>query len=241
MGPGCAPSPPYPSPARVGGQATVSPEILEEYLPLYVHAAWLTVRISVVGIVLSLVVGLVCAVVLHHRVPVARQFVGAYVELSRNTPLLVQLFLIYFGLPKIGITWSGEVCAVVGLTFLGGSYMCEALRSGLASVERIQWESAASLGLGPLQTLRLVALPQALATSVPPLVANVIFLVKETSVVSVVALPDLVYVAKDLIGMDYNTSEALFLLVVGYLVILLPVSLAARLLERRLRHAGFGD
>ena len=208
---------------------------------MYVDAAILTLRIAAIGIVGSLALGLLVAAIRHYRVPIASQIGAAYVELSRNTPLLVQLFFIYFGLPRVGIKWSGETCAIVGLVFLGGAYMAEALRSGLDSIATIQWESAAALGLTRTQTLRHVALPQAIATSVPPLAANVIFLIKETSVVSVVALPDLVYVAKDLIGMSYNTSEALVLLVLAYLVILLPVSIAARLIEKKVRRGGFGN
>ena len=208
---------------------------------MYVDAAILTLRIAAIGIVGSLAVGLLVAAIRQYRIPVASQIGAAYVELSRNTPLLVQLFFIYFGLPRVGIKWSGETCAIVGLIFLGGAYMAEALRSGLDSIATIQWESAAALGLTRTQTLRHVALPQAIATSVPPLAANVIFLIKETSVVSVVALPDLVYVAKDLIGMSYNTSEALILLVLAYLVILLPVSIAARLIEKKVRRGGFGN
>ena len=208
---------------------------------MYVDAAILTLRIAAIGIVGSLALGLLVAAIRHYRIPIASQIGAAYVELSRNTPLLVQLFFIYFALPRVGIKWSGETCAIVGLIFLGGAYMAEALRSGLDSVETIQWESAAALGLTRTQTLRHVALPQAIATSVPPLAANVIFLIKETSVVSVVALPDLVYVAKDLIGMSYNTSEALVLLVIAYLVILLPVSIAARLIEKKVRRGGFGN
>ena len=219
----------------------MNPEVIAEYLPLYIAAAGLTLTIAAIGIALSLALGLVCAAVVFFRVPIARAIVHGYIELSRNTPLLVQLFLIYFGLPKVGITWSGEVCAIVGLTFLGGAYMAEALRAGLDAVEAIQWESAASLGFRRLQALRYVALPQALAVSVPPLTANVVFLIKETSVVSVVALPDLVYVAKDLIGMDYTPGEAPLLRVLADLVILLPITLAARVLERRVRRAGFGN
>ena len=214
-------------------------DILARYAPLYVDAAILTLRIAAIGIVGSLAVGLLVAAIRQYRIPVATQIAAAYVELSRNTPLLVQLFFIYFGLPRVGIKWSGETCAIVGLIFLGGAYM--ALRSGLDSIATIQWESASALGLTRTQTLRHVALPQAIATSVPPLAANVIFLIKETSVVSVVALPDLVYVAKDLIGMSYNTSEALILLVIAYLVILLPVSIAARLIEKKVRRGGFGN
>ena len=214
---------------------------IQKYAPMYVEAAGLTLRIGIIGILLSCILGLLCAAVQYERVPVLRRIVSVYVELSRNTPLLVQLFFLYFGLPKLGIRISPEGCAIIGLTFLGGSYMSEAFRSGLESVENIQWESAQSLGLTRRQTMGYVILPQALATSVPPRCANVIFLIKETSVFSAIALADLMYVAKDLIGLYYKTAEALGMLVISYLVILLPISILASILERRLRYAGFGD
>ncbi len=211
------------------------------YAPLYGQAALLTARIACGGILFSVALGAVCGAVRYYRVPVARRIAGAYIELSRNTPLLVQLFFLYFGLPKLGVRLSAEACAVLGLTFLGGSYMAEAFRSGLEAVEKSQTESAASLGFTRLQTLRYIVFPQALALSVPALCANVIFLIKETSVVSAIALADLMYVARDLIGLYYKTGEALGMLVAAYLLLLLPVSLLAAALERRLRHAGFGD
>ncbi|MBQ5484803.1 MAG: amino acid ABC transporter permease [Lachnospiraceae bacterium] len=212
----------------------------QTYLPLYVKAAELTLQIGLFGIFLAVLVGLICSTILYFRIPVLRQIVSIYIELSRNTPLLVQLFFLYFALPKIGIVWSAELCAVIGLTFLGGSYMTEAFRSGLEAVDKIQFESAASLGMNRVQAMRYVIIPQALATSVPSLVANVIFLLKETSVFSGIALADLMYVAKDLIGLYYKSSEALLMLVIAYLIILLPISLLGILLERRLRYAGFG-
>ena len=151
-----------------------------------------------------------------------------------------QLVFIYYGLPKIGIRTDAAVCGIAGLAFLGGSYMAEAFRSGLESIEPIQTESAYSLGMDRMQTMRYVILPQAMSTSVPAFVANVIFLLKETSVFSAISLMDLMFTAKDLIGLYYKTTESLFLLVVFYLLILLPVSLLGSLLERRLRYAGFG-
>jgi len=160
---------------------------------------------------------------------------------SRNTPLLVQLFFLYYGLPKLGVKLDQEICAIIGLTFLGGSFMAETLRSGLDAVEPIQLQSSLSLGLTPWQATRRVILPQAVAISMPGITANLVFLVKETSVVSIIALPDLVFRAKEQIGSKYQTSEALLLLVVCYLLILLPVSLGAGFLERRLRRATFGD
>lgn len=213
---------------------------IQQYLPMYAEAAKLTLLIGVLGIVLSLAVGVLCSAIEYSRIPVLRHIVSIYVELSRNTPLLVQLFFLYFGLPKLGIRWSSELCGVIGLAFLGGSYMTETFRAGLETVEPIQKESALSLGMTPVQTMWNVILPQALAVSVPSLVANVIFLLKETSVFSGIALADLMYVAKDLIGLYYKTPEALGMLVAAYLVILLPISIIGTLLERRLRHAGFG-
>lgn len=216
-------------------------EFIIKYLPLYQKAAILTVKIGVIGIVFAVLVGLVCAAVQYYKIPVARQITAVYIELSRNTPLLVQLFFLYYGFPKIGVRLSAEVCGVVGLAFLGGSYMAEAFRSGLEAVDDVQKESAFSLGLNSRQILGYVILPQALSTSVPALVANIIFLLKETSVFSAISLMDLMFTAKDLIGLYYKTTESLFLLVVFYLLILLPVSIVGTLLERRLRYAGFGD
>ena len=214
--------------------------VIAQYLPLYKKAAWLTLRLGLAGIVIAIVVGLVCALVQYYKVPVLRRIVGAYIELSRNTPLLVQLFFIYYGLPKIGIKTNAEICGIAGLAFLGGSYMAEAFRSGLESIEPIQTESAMSLGMDHAQTMRYIILPQAVSISVPAFVANVIFLLKETSVFSAISLMDLMFTAKDLIGLYYKTTECLFLLVVFYLLILLPVSLLGSWLERRLRYAGFG-
>lgn len=110
-------------------------------------ATVLTVRIGLLGIAFAILVRFACAMVQYHRIPVVRQIVAVYIELSRNTPLLVQLFFIYYGLPKVGLQLSPEICGVAGLAFLGGSYMAEAFRSGLESVETIQRESAISLGI----------------------------------------------------------------------------------------------
>lgn len=119
--------------------------------------------------------------------------------------------------------------------------MAETFRSGLACIPPVQSESAQSLGLTRLQTFRYVVLPQAVSSSVPGLVANTVFLLKETSVFSTVSLMDLMFTAKDLIGMYAKTIECLTLLVGFYLLMLLPVSVLGDWLERRLRHAAFGN
>ena len=208
---------------------------------MYVEATFLTLRIGLIGIILSFVTGIFCAIVRYWKIPVLNVIVRVYTELSRNTPLLIQLFFLYFALPRLGIKLSSQACGIIGLTFLGGSYMAETFRSALETVGRAQLESGMCIGLDKLQIVRYVVLPQAVAVSVPGVVANIIFLLKETSVFSAVALADLMYVAKDLIGLYYKTEESLLLLVIAYFIILLPISIISRLIERRLRYGQFGN
>ena len=171
-----------------------------KYAPFFVNGAWMTLFISVFGIALAILTGIICAAIETARIPVLRQITTVYIEVSRNTPLLVQLYFLYFGLPKMGFVWSAELCAIVGL-------------------------------------LTRVIVPQAVSISTPGIVANVIFLIKESSVVSAIALADVMYMAKDLMGMYYNTYEALFMLIVTYLIILLPISILGTWLERRFDYA----
>lgn len=211
-------------------------QFIEKYVPLYVAAGKLTLFLACIGIVLSILIGILASAVLYYRIPLLKRLVSVYVELSRNTPLLVQLFFLYFGLPKMGIRWSSEVCGIVGLSFLGGAYMTESFRAALSTVEKGQLESAKSLGLNPIQILRYVLLPEATTVAIPSIVANMIFLIKETSVFSGIALKDLMYEAKDLIGLYYKTEESLVMLVVAYLILLLPVSILGTVLERRVKN-----
>ena len=214
--------------------------VISKSIPLYWDAMLLTLKIGWIGVALATLIGLVSAVVIHFRIPILRVIFKIYIEIFRNTPLLIQLFFLYFALPKIGVKISAEVCGWLGLGLLGGSYMSEAFRSGIEAIDSVQRESALSLGMTDFQVMIHVILPQALSYSTPAFVANIIFLLKETSVFSAISLMDLMFRAKDLIGLYYNTAEYLALLVVFYLIILLPVSILGTVLERRLRYASFG-
>lgn len=214
--------------------------VISKSIPLYWDAMLLTLKIGWIGVALATLIGLVSAVVIHFRIPVLSVIFKIYIEIFRNTPLLIQLFFLYFALPKIGVKISAEVCGWLGLGLLGGSYMSEAFRSGIEAIDSVQRESALSLGMTDFQVMIHVILPQALSYSTPAFVANIIFLLKETSVFSAISLMDLMFRAKDLIGLYYNTAEYLALLVIFYLIILLPVSILGTVLERRLRYASFG-
>ena len=214
--------------------------VISKSIPLYWDAMLLTLKIGWIGVALATLIGLVSAVIIHFRIPVLSVVFKIYIEIFRNTPLLIQLFFLYFALPKIGIKISAEVCGWLGLGLLGGSYMSEAFRSGIEAIDIVQRESALSLGMTDFQVMIHIVLPQALSYSTPAFVANIIFLLKETSMFSAISLMDLMFRAKDLIGLYYNTAEYLALLVVFYLIILLPVSILGTVLERRLRYASFG-
>lgn len=215
-------------------------QFIVDNLPLYQKAAVLTLRLSFWGILASIILGLICSVVQYYKIKGLQTLVQAYIELSRNTPLLIQLFFLYYGFTKLGIKMSENTCAIIGLSFLGGSYMSEAFRSGIEAVGKIQIESGLSLGLSKFQLARYVILPQAFSVSIPSLSANCIFLLKETSILGAISILDLMNVTKDLIGMYYQTFESLLMLVVSYLIIILPLSLLLTWIERKVRYAEFG-
>lgn len=210
-------------------------------LPLYEKAALLTLKLAFWGILFSILLGIVCSIIQYYKIKILKTIVNAYVELSRNTPLLIQLFFLYYGFTKFGLKMGENTCAIVGLTFLGGSYMAEAFRGGIEAVPKIQIESGLSLGLSKLQLIRYIVLPQAFSISIPALSANCIFLLKETSILGAISILDLMNVTKDLIGLYYQTFESLFMLVVSYLIILLPLSLFLTFVERKVRYAELGD
>ena len=216
-------------------------QMMHEALPQYIQAMLVTLKLASAGILLALIIGLVSSFIIYFKVPIFRQLASAYTELSRNTPLLIQLFFLYYGLPRIGIQLDKETVGVIGLAFLGGGYMSEAFRGGFESVAMIQVESGRALGLTRLQLARFIIFPQGLANSVPAVGANALFLLKETSVFSAIAIMDLTNVTRDLIGMYYLTREYLLMLVISYAVILIPLSLIITYIERRVRHGIFGS
>jgi len=216
-------------------------QVIISYIPLFKDALLLTLKIGWIGIAISFLIGILGAFVVHFKIPVLSGIVKVYIELFRNTPLLVQLFFIYFALPRLGIAIPAETCGAIGLGLLGGSYMAEAFRAGLSAVPSSQTEGAMALGMNRIQIFFLVILPQAFIYSISAVVANIIFLLKETSVFSAISLMDLMFTAKDLIGLYYKTTESLFLLVVFYIIMLLPVSIAGTVIEKKVRFSVFGE
>ena len=216
-------------------------QIINQSLPIFAKAFQLTIWLSAVGIIFSIVVGVFCSLIQYFKVPILSQLITAYVELARNTPLLIQLFFLYYAFPVIGLKMSAQTCGIIGLVFLGGAYMAEGFTGGFAGVSATQIDDGKALGMNNLQLARYVVFPQGFALSMPALTANIIFLIKETSIFSVIAIPELTNTALDLIGMYYRTNEYLLILVIAYAIILIPIILLLNYLERKVRYGTFGD
>ena len=210
-------------------------DFIIKYLPMYERAALLTVKLGLAGVICAIIVGLICAIIQYEKVPVARQIVAVYIELSRNTPLLVQLFFIYYGLPKIGIQTDPQTCGIAGLTFLGGSYMAEAFRSGLETVAAIQTESALSLGMNRLQVMRYVVLPQAFKNIIPEMANTFLTNLKMTSVLNVIAVQELFMAAKTVGGNYYKYFESYLVIAVIYFVLCFVFDKIFKFIEKKMQ------
>lgn len=215
--------------------------VIQQALPAMGHGFVLTIWLSLIGIVGAMIVGIIASLLEYFKTPVLSQIATAYVELARNTPLLIQLFFLYYAFPVIHLRMSAETAGIVGLIFLGGGYMAEGFTGGFNGVTKSQINSGEALGMNKLQLARYVVFPQGFSLSMPALAANIIFLIKETSIFTVIAIPELTNTALDLIGMYYRSNEYLLMLVVGYAIIMIPVILLLNWLERKVRYGSFGD
>jgi polar amino acid transport system permease protein len=203
-------------------------------IPALIRGLWLTIQVSVLAIVLSVIVGLLGAAIRVLNVPVLNKIVVAYVEFIRNTPLLAQLFFIFYGLPSIGLRlslfWSGVLC----LTLWAGAYQIENIRGGLETVAKGLREAAFSLGLTPWLFFRLIAAPMAIRVGLPSMLNTSISLLKNSSYLQAIGLTELTFVAIDRISMDFRTIEMFAAICVIYLALVLLLSAAANRLEDRL-------
>jgi len=162
-----------------------------ESLPFLLQGAWFTVILSLGGMFFGLLLGFALALMRLSRLMALRAVSRVYVSFFRGTPLLVQLFLIYYGLPSIGLELSPLTAALIGFSLNMAAYACEILRSAISSIDRGQWEAAASIGMTRAQTLRRTILPQAARTALPPLGNSFISLVKDTALAATIQVPEL--------------------------------------------------
>jgi putative glutamine transport system permease protein len=211
-----------------------------EFPAEYFGGFWLTIQISVLGLVGAIVVGTLVALLRISPIAPLRWIGGSYVEFFRNTPLVVQLFFLFFGLPFLGLRFSPDLfenifrAAFVGMALYHGAYVAEVVRGGLLAVERGQIEAARSLGLSYLQMLREVQLPQTFRAVIPPLGNIGIALVKNTSLASAIGVTELLGAAETVNSRTFRAEEAFLAATMLYLLLTIPLGVVVNVLERRL-------
>jgi polar amino acid transport system permease protein len=186
---------------------------------LFVDAAGLTILLSLIAMVLGLLVGIAGAAMRLSQYRAVSAVAFGYVEVIRNTPFLVQIYIIYFGLPGIGIRISALTAAILSLTFYAGAYITEIMRAGILTIDKGQLEAARTLGLSGYRTFRHVILVPAMAAMFPALTSQFILVMLASSVVSVISVPELTGVANDIQGLTFRSLEAFLIVAAIYLVL----------------------
>ncbi len=208
-------------------------------MPQLLRGAWVTVEITSVSLLLGCFMGLVVG--LGRLKPERRIVYGictAYVAVIRGTPLLVQLFILFFGLPQFGILWPAFFCGVIGLGVYSGAYVSEVVRGAIQSVDRGQMEAARSLGMSSGLAMRSVVLPQAVVRMIPPLGNEFIALIKNSALVSLLTIHDVMHEGQKIISVSYRSLEVYLAIAVVYFVLTGATTLALRHIEKRLRAGG---
>ncbi len=203
-------------------------------LPYLLEGAGLTVLISLVAMVLAVLLGLALAALTQVPGRWPTRLVRGYVEVFRNTPLLIQIFIVYFGLPQLGFRLSPFLSGLSALVLYAAAYNTETFRSGLEAVPRGQHDAAASIGLSGLQSMRHVIAPQAVRIAFPALGNNLVSLVKNSSLVSTIGMVELMFVANDISFNNFRTFEIYGAAAVLYVILVLGLTRLLRLAEIRL-------
>ena len=187
--------------------------------PDFVAGAWLTIQLTVLSIALGFALGTVCALARVYGGPVVRRLVGAYVEAIRNTPLLIQIFIVYFGLSSLGLKLSADISAVIALTVNMGAYSTEIMRAGIQSIQRTQLEAADCLGLTRLQTILHVVLLPAMERVYPAASSQFVLLMLASSITSQISVEELTAVANNVQSDTYRSFEVYVVVAIVYLVL----------------------
>lgn len=214
---------------------TFNLDFLLAQLPFLWKGLLLTVGISAVAIALSLVGGLVGGAVRAYRLPYLSRFVGAFVEVVRNTPFAVQLFFLFFGLPNLGITLSGVTCGILSLTLFGTAYCIENFRAAFEAIPREPIVAANSLALSRRDVFLLVEVPIAIRIAVRPVTNTAILVLKDSSILYLISVHELTYTAVNIIAVTYRALEMFVVLGVVYLGLVIAMAVGSWAYERHLR------
>lgn len=223
-------------------------EFLGEYLPYFIDGTKTTVGLSAITLVFGFVLGVIVCLLKISKSKILRFISSSYIEFLRCTPLLIQIFIIYMGLPALGINIPriGSippefVAAIFALSINSSAYIAEILRSGIQSVDKGQMEAARSLGFNYFSSMRYIIIPQGLKNSLPSLVNEFISLIKESAIVSVIGIPDLMYKTDIVKGVTFLAFEPLIVAALIYFILTFSLSKLVGLLEYKLQNKTYKE
>jgi His/Glu/Gln/Arg/opine family amino acid ABC transporter permease subunit len=210
--------------------------IIWEILPFLLKGALLTVFFSATSEVIGIIVGLVTSVIRVTRIKVLSQLAVVYVDLFRGTPLLMQIIFVYYALPYLGINLPAIAAGIVALSVNSGAYVSEIFRAGIESIDKGQTEAARSLGMSYMQAMRYVVIPQTIKRVLPPLTNEFVALIKDSSLLSVIAIAELMRTAKEMMTWKMNPSSLTAAAII-YLLITLPLTRYVSYMEKKLKRS----
>jgi polar amino acid transport system permease protein len=208
-------------------------DYLQVATPQLMEGLLITFRVTLVSLGIGFLIGFPCALIRVYGPKWLRWIVTGYIELFRGTPTLVQLFIIYYGLPQFGITFTAFTSAYIALGLNSGAYQSEYFRGAIQAISSGQMMAARSIGMSRLQAIRHVIIPQAFRYALPSWSNEVVAMVKITSIVYLIAVPEMLYVAKELMARYFNPFETYFTAAFIYLVVIGLLTMLISRFERR--------
>jgi len=206
-------------------------------LGFLLEASWITIYLSFISFIFALIVGTVIGTLRSFKIPYLLDKVFIiYLEIFRGTPLLIQLFFIYYGLPQVGISMTSYQAAILGLSLNFGAYISEIIRSGMNSIDKGQQEAAKSLGMNQRTMLFYILYPQALRIVLPPLTNTYAAILKDSSLVSVISITELTRAGQLIYVRTYEPFEVYLTLGVFYFVMTYTISLLSKILEKKMNY-----
>ncbi|GBF74293.1 hypothetical protein PA598K_02629 [Paenibacillus sp. 598K] len=208
---------------------------LSEHWPAFLSAAWTTLQLSAVGVILGTILGVLFALMRISTITPLKFLASAYIEIIRGTPMVVQILIIHYGLTTVGINLPAFMSGVVALTINSSAYMAEVFRAGIQAIDKGQFEAARSLGMTRTMTMRHVVLPQAFRNMLPAIGNEFIIIIKDSSLVSFIGIGELMYTARIFQGSLYLPLEPLLVIAVIYFIMTFTLSNLLQALERKLK------
>ncbi|ADL11822.1 ectoine/hydroxyectoine ABC transporter permease subunit EhuC [Acetohalobium arabaticum] len=210
-------------------------EAFVEALPFLLKGSVMTIKITTIAVGMGIILGNVLGLARVSKNPIIGGVAKGYIEIFRGTPLLVQLFILYYGLPSLGINLTPYIAAVLGLGLNSGAYVGEIVRGGIESIDKGQMEAARSVGMSYAQSMRYIILPQAFKSIVPALGNEFIALLKDSSLVSVIAVKDLTRQGRLIISRTYQSFFIFLTVAVFYFIMVFIMTRLVNYAERKLK------